>query len=254
MEKIRIISRDKNLIKAVTDLLKNNYIVTSKKIPDSFSYFQLNNPLLDEEDISDVGLIIADLTKFNLSEKSGNIISGKPLSFSEDELKSGGYDYELLRELKRVQIPKLLIININQAGILLGNLIKYEDIILLNQLKEELLLRVMLIFNKYNAVDLKNIIVIGDMIINLEKYELSVKEGTIELTYKEFEMLKFLIQNEDKVFSRNALLSKIWGYDFYGGNRTVDVHMRRIRSKLPSPYDQMFKTIRNVGYMFSQKI
>ncbi|MCL4378810.1 MAG: response regulator transcription factor [Actinobacteria bacterium] len=254
MEKIRIISRDKNLIKAVTDLLKNNYIVTSKKIPDSFSYFQLNNPLLDEEDISDVGLITADLTKFNLSEKSGNIISGKPLSFSEDELKSGGYDYELLRELKRVQIPKLLIININQAGILLGNLIKYEDIILLNQLKEELLLRVMLIFNKYNAVDLKNIIVIGDMIINLEKYELSVKEGTIELTYKEFEMLKFLIQNEDKVFSRNALLSKIWGYDFYGGNRTVDVHMRRIRSKLPSPYDQMFKTIRNVGYMFSQKI
>ncbi|MCL4386728.1 MAG: winged helix-turn-helix domain-containing protein, partial [Cyanobacteria bacterium] len=91
-------------------------------------------------------------------------------------------------------------------------------------------------------------------IIIFEKYELSIEGQIIELTFKEFEMLKYLVQNEDKVFSRNILLSKIWGYDFYGGNRTVDVHMRRIRSKLPSPYDQMLKTIRNVGYMFSQKI
>ena len=92
------------------------------------------------------------------------------------------------------------------------------------------------------------------MVINLEKYELTVKGIVVELTFKEFEMLKYLIINVNKVFSRNILLSKIWGYDFYGGNRTVDVHMRRIRSKLPSPYDLMFKTVRNVGYMFSQKI
>lgn len=254
MEKVRIISRDKNLIQTVTELLKNNYDVTYKKIPENFSYFQLNNPLLEEEDISDVGLIIADITKFHFSAEIANAVSGRQSIFSEEQLRSAGYDYELIRELKRVQIPKLLIINIEQVEFLNSNLIKYEDVILFKQLKEELLLRVRLIFNKFNTTDLKNLIIIGDMVINLEKYELSVKEGIIELTYKEFEMLKFLIQNENKVFSRNTLLSRIWGYDFYGGNRTVDVHMRRIRSKLPSPYDQMFKTVRNVGYMFSQKI
>ncbi|MCL5073172.1 MAG: winged helix-turn-helix domain-containing protein, partial [Actinobacteria bacterium] len=159
-----------------------------------------------------------------------------------------------VEELQRTQIPCLLIINIDQAGILSEGMIKFEDVILLKHLEEELLLRTNLIFNKYCATDSKNLIIIGDIIINLEKYELSVKDRVIELTFKEFEMLKHLIQNEDKVFSRNTLLSTIWGYDFYGGNRTVDVHMRRIRSKLPSPYDQMLKTVRNVGYMFSRKI
>ncbi len=256
MDKIRVISREKNLVQKVTGLLENNFIVTSKKMSENFSYFQLNNPSLDKEDVNDVGLIVLDLANLIIDKsflsKSISVSQG----YSENilDLSDKNYDYMLLKELKRIQIPKLLIMNVDQAELLLGNLIRYEDVVLLKQLSEELLLRVNLILNKYNATDFKNIIIIEDMIINLEKYELSVNGSVIELTFKEFEMMKYLIQNENKVFSRNILLSKIWGYDFYGGNRTVDVHMRRIRSKLPSPYDQMFKTIRNVGYMFSQKI
>lgn len=256
MDKIRVISRERNLVQKVTGLLENNFIVTSKKMPENFSYFQLNNPSLDKEDVNDVGLIVLDLTNLLIDKSSLSKSMGDSQGYSENilDLSNKNYDYMLLKELKRIQIPKLLIMNVDQAELLLGNLIRYEDVVLLKQLSEELLLRVNLILNKYNATDLKNIIIIEDMIINLEKYELSVNGSVIELTFKEFEMMKYLIQNENKVFSRNILLSKIWGYDFYGGNRTVDVHMRRIRSKLPSPYDQMFKTIRNVGYMFSQKI
>jgi DNA-binding response OmpR family regulator len=89
------------------------------------------------------------------------------------------------------------------------------------------------------------------MVLNLEKYELSVDSRPIVLTYKEFEMFKLLLQNRDRVFTRIDLLSSVWGYDYYGGSRTVDVHMRRLRAKIPPPYNKMLKTIRNVGYMFS---
>ncbi|MCK5566695.1 MAG: response regulator transcription factor [Actinomycetia bacterium] len=97
----------------------------------------------------------------------------------------------------------------------------------------------------------KDSLVVGDMILNLEKYELSVNGEIVALTFKEFEILKLLLQNKNKVFTRINLLSAVWGYDYYGGSRTVDVHMRRLRVKIPPPYNNMLKTIRNVGYMFS---
>jgi DNA-binding response OmpR family regulator len=254
MDKIRIISMDNSLVSKITGLLSGNYDMTSKKISGNFSYFQLNNPFIEEEDISDVALLIIDLANLNFpaifNVKNNDALAGT----AGNNKYVSEYDYKFLQELQRIQIPKLLIMTIKQKEILLESLIRYEDVILLKQLDEELLLRVDLILNKYNVTNIKNIIIIEDMVINLEKYELTVNGIVIELTFKEFEMLKYLISNENKVFSRNILLSKIWGYDFYGGNRTVDVHMRRIRSKLPAPYDLMFKTVRNVGYMFSQKI
>jgi two-component system alkaline phosphatase synthesis response regulator PhoP len=99
----------------------------------------------------------------------------------------------------------------------------------------------------------QNSFVVGDLILNFEKYELKVNDRIIVLTFKEFEMLKLLLQNQDKVFTRINLLSTVWGYDYYGGSRTVDVHMRRLRAKIPPPYNKMLKTIRNVGYMFSSQ-
>jgi len=254
MDKIRIISIDKSLVNIITGLLSKSYDITSKKFSGGFSHFQLNNPFIEEDDISDVDLLIIDLANLNFPKIfnfKGNEAFARPAR-GDDYIEE--YDYKFLQELQRIQIPKLLIMTIEQKDILLESLIRYEDVVLMKQLDEELLLRVDLILNKYNATNTKNIIIIEDMVINLEKYELTVNGIVIELTFKEFEMMKYLIGNENKVFSRNILLSKIWGYDFYGGNRTVDVHMRRIRSKLPSPYDMMFKTVRNVGYMFSQKI
>ena len=97
-------------------------------------------------------------------------------------------------------------------------------------------------------------IVVGNMALDLDKYELLINGKKIELTFKEYELLKILLENKNKVFTRTQLLSAVWDYDYYGGSRTVDVHMRRLRSKMDLPYSDMLKTIRNVGYMFSPEM
>ncbi len=70
------------------------------------------------------------------------------------------------------------------------------------------------------------------------------------LAYKEFELLKYLVQHPGRVFTRAQLLQEVWGYDYYGGTRTVDVHIRRLRAKLGGEYEHLIGTVRNVGYRF----
>ena len=74
--------------------------------------------------------------------------------------------------------------------------------------------------------------------------------SALDLTYKEFELLKFLAQHPGRVFTRDQLLREVWGYDYFGGTRTVDVHVRRLRAKLGSEYESMIGTVRQVGYKF----
>ncbi|HVD64851.1 MAG TPA: winged helix-turn-helix domain-containing protein, partial [Lapillicoccus sp.] len=81
-------------------------------------------------------------------------------------------------------------------------------------------------------------------------YSARVRGQTLDLTYKEFELLKFLAQHPGRVFSRAQLLQEVWGYDYFGGTRTVDVHVRRLRAKLGSEHEALIGTIRNVGYRF----
>ena len=73
---------------------------------------------------------------------------------------------------------------------------------------------------------------------------------SLDLTFKEFELLKYLAQHPGRVFSREQLLQEVWGYDYYGGTRTVDVHVRRLRAKLGTEHEQLIGTVRNVGYRF----
>ena len=91
----------------------------------------------------------------------------------------------------------------------------------------------------------------GDVIIDESSYTAKIKGRTLDLTFKEFELLKYLAQHPGRVFSRAQLLQEIWGYDYFGGTRTVDVHIRRLRSKLGSEFEAIIGTVRNVGYRFS---
>lgn len=91
---------------------------------------------------------------------------------------------------------------------------------------------------------------IGDLSIDLERYEVSVAGRRVTLTYKEFQLLALLASNPGRVYTREALLSQVWGYDYLGGTRTVDVHVRRLRSKVESPGRSFIETIWNVGYRF----
>lgn len=91
---------------------------------------------------------------------------------------------------------------------------------------------------------------VGELVIEETTYTARLKGRALELTYKEFELLKYLAQHAGRVFTRAQLLQEVWGYDFFGGTRTVDVHVRRLRAKLGPEYDAMIGTVRNVGYKF----
>ncbi|MEX0790579.1 MAG: response regulator transcription factor [Actinomycetota bacterium] len=90
----------------------------------------------------------------------------------------------------------------------------------------------------------------GEISINRERFEVRVRGDTLDLTFKEFELIAYLAQRPGRVCSRSALLSEVWGYDFFGGTRTVDVHVRRLRAKLGHEA-HMIETVRNVGYRFA---
>jgi DNA-binding response OmpR family regulator len=94
------------------------------------------------------------------------------------------------------------------------------------------------------------LVTVGDLTIEEATYTARLKSTMLDLTYKEFELLKFLAQHPGRVFSRSQLLKEVWGYDYFGGTRTVDVHVRRLRAKLGSEYEAMIGTVRNVGYKF----
>lgn len=105
-------------------------------------------------------------------------------------------------------------------------------------------------FKRIHKVDQKNLLIRGKITIDVTKYETRVGDRKIDLTYTEFELLKFLCSNPGTVFTREVLLSKVWGYEYYGGTRTVDVHIRRLRSKIESRSQIFIETIRNIGYKF----
>jgi DNA-binding response OmpR family regulator len=91
---------------------------------------------------------------------------------------------------------------------------------------------------------------VGELSIDETTYSARLQGRPLDLTYKEFELLKFLAQHPGRVFSRSHLVQEVWGYDYFGGTRTVDVHVRRLRAKLGPEHDAMIGTVRNVGYKF----
>ena len=90
----------------------------------------------------------------------------------------------------------------------------------------------------------------NDLVINLKTYDAKVDDQLLDLTFMEYELLKFFVENQENVWSREELLEKVWGYDYFGGARTVDVHVRRLRSKLGEKRSDLIKTVHSVGYKF----
>ena len=115
---------------------------------------------------------------------------------------------------------------------------------------EELTARVKQAMYRLSGPDSPKLLRAGDLSIDLERYEVTVAGRRVSLTYKEFQLLVLLASNPGRVYTREALLNQIWGYDYLGGTRTVDVHIRRLRSKVESPDRSFVETIWNVGYRF----
>jgi len=100
----------------------------------------------------------------------------------------------------------------------------------------------------------QKVLAVGDLLIDLERYEVRLAGKRVVLTYKEYQLLVLLASNPGKVYTRDSLLSQIWGYDYFGGTRTVDVHIRRLRSKIEDANHSFVETIWNVGYRFKSAV
>ena len=135
---------------------------------------------------------------------------------------------------------------------LLGPGVEVHDILVAPLGLEELRLRLARAFWHATGADDSQRIQRGGLTIDLERYQVSVDGDVVDLTYKEYELLCFLASNEGKPFTREALLNRVWGYDFAGGTRTVDVHVARLRDKLPGS-GVSIETIWGIGYKLIQE-
>ena len=125
-----------------------------------------------------------------------------------------------------------------------------DELLICPSSDDELSLRVQQAVFRVKGPSGSQALTVGDLSIDLERYEVSVAGRRVTLTYKEFQLLSLLASNPGRVYTREALLSQVWGYDYLGGTRTVDVHVRRLRSKVESPGRSFVETIWNVGYRF----
>ncbi|WP_322796730.1 response regulator transcription factor [Tepidiforma sp.] len=123
-----------------------------------------------------------------------------------------------------------------------------DDFVLLTAPAEELARRIERALWRKHGVDTENCIRCGALAIDLTNYRVTVDDEPVVLTFKEYELLRFLAMNAGRVFTREQLLNRVWGYDYFGGARTVDVHIRRIRAKIEVNGHAFIETVRNVGY------
>jgi DNA-binding response OmpR family regulator len=123
-----------------------------------------------------------------------------------------------------------------------------DDFLVTSASVEEISARLSMAARRAGHGDETTVLKVGDLIVNPENYQVYVRGRPLDLTYKEFELLKFFSQRPGRVCDRELLLQEVWGYDYYGGTRTVDVHVRRLRAKLGAEHEALIETIRNVGY------
>jgi DNA-binding response OmpR family regulator len=148
--------------------------------------------------------------------------------------------------------PLLLLVSGSQIGDLAMRDELFEDFCLTPFHPRELEARLRHLLWRSVAATPSDIVSYGSLALNLETYQATIEGKSLDLTYMEYELLKYLAQHPGKVFTREMLLSRVWGYEYYGGARTVDVHVRRLRAKLGEEHANLIDTVRSVGYRFGQ--
>ncbi|MGC8462480.1 MAG: winged helix-turn-helix domain-containing protein [Acidimicrobiales bacterium] len=154
------------------------------------------------------------------------------------------------RDVRRA--PLLLVVPAAHLGELEARAELFDDLCVEPVRTEELALRIVLLLHRHGTEVHRDLVTHGPLVLDLETYQAAVDGRTLDLTYMEYELLRFLASRPGKVFTRETLLSRVWGYEYYGGARTVDVHVRRLRAKLGEEHAHLIQTVRSVGYRFGQ--
>jgi DNA-binding response OmpR family regulator len=166
---------------------------------------------------------------------------------------NGGYDspaWKLVPLLKKQKNLPLIALVPEQSMAILDGHPEFDDFLTLPCDDAELVLRVNRLLRKIRSLESGEQIRCDGLTIDLVTCEVTVDNNIVELTFKEYELLKLMASSKGRVYTRQALLDKIWGYDYFGGDRTVDVHVRRLRSKIEDATHSYIETVRNIGYRF----
>jgi len=171
-----------------------------------------------------------------------------------DEATVGSEAWELAQMIRQeMNIPLIALMSREKLnGLDSGTTV--DDFVVKPCEANEVTARIKRALKQKKSIDSEDIIKCGDLVIDSAKYEVSLGNKLILLTFREYQLLKFLASNKGKVFTREALLNKVWGWDYYGGDRTVDVHIRRLRSKIEDQTHTFIETVRNIGYRLRENL
>jgi two-component system alkaline phosphatase synthesis response regulator PhoP len=161
---------------------------------------------------------------------------------------------ELMQSVKHENsLPLMALLPAETLDSIDGHLNVADDFVTSPYDDRELVLRIKRLLNRRTgSADSSELIKCDGLVIDIAKCEVTVEGKVIELTFKEYELLRFLASYRGRVYTRDTLLNRVWGYDYYGGDRTVDVHVRRLRSKIEDSKHTFIETVRNIGYRFTK--
>lgn len=163
--------------------------------------------------------------------------------------------FAMCRTLRKGEVPLsplLVVVAAEQLPLLDFREDLFDDFCVLPVEAGELDARLKHLFSKTGWGERPELVQYAELALNTETYQAAISGRPLDLTYMEYELLKFLASHPGKVFTRETLLSRVWGYEYYGGARTVDVHVRRLRAKLGEEHAGLIQTVRSVGYRFGQ--
>ena len=165
-----------------------------------------------------------------------------------DELASGQECRRSMGEFGALaDTPSLLVVTLPRLpGVDFS--VGFDDFVLSPVVPAELYARLRQLDWRTATFGSEEVIKVGDLVIDVAGYEAHLHGRRLDFTHQEFELLRFLAQNRGRVYTREQLLQKVWGYHYAAGTRTVDIHVRRVRAKLGAPAGSLIETIRNVGY------
>jgi DNA-binding response OmpR family regulator len=177
-----------------------------------------------------------------------HIVEIEPVAVLVDAAENVGQAWSVLLELRGrdARVPVIVIVERDQLG-------RYpwaevaDEFVYPGAPGGELDVRIAMLRRRAGAGD-GTVVRLGPLSIDTDSYRVTADGRPVDLTFKEFELLRYLAERPGRVFTRPSLLREVWGYDFYGGTRTVDVHVRRLRAKLGPEYEHLIETVRSVGY------
>ena len=174
------------------------------------------------------------------------------LLFEIDRELPDARNQELIRSLKKERHLPIIALVPREMLDSIDTYSDIDDFVTSPYDSRELVLRINRLINRTRNTASNELIKCDGLMIDLATCEVTVEGRIVELTFKEYELLKLLASHRGRVYTRETLLNKIWGYDYFGGDRTVDVHIRRLRSKIEGANHTFIETVRNIGYRFKK--